>query len=75
MKGVNQSVIAPEFEAVFELELPLISDGEDSEADTPISHCESDEVPDPSTFREDNSAINGSSIAFLLECIGRSFSS
>jgi len=71
MKGVNQSVIAPEFEAVFELELPLISDGEDSEGDTPISHSESDEVPDPSAFREDNSAVNGSSIAFLLECIGR----
>lgn len=72
-KGVNQSIIAPEFEVVFELELPLISDAEDGEADTPISYSDSDEVPDPSTFREDTSAINGSSIAFLLECIGRKF--
>jgi hypothetical protein len=69
-KGVHQAVVCAEFEAAFELEMPQISDAESTE-EAPISFSDSDEVPDPSTFREDTSAINGSSIAFLLEFAGK----
>ena len=70
-KGVShEAVLCPEFEAAFELEMPRVS-GEADAGEGQISYSDFGMVPDPSTFKEDNSAINGSSIAFVLECAGR----
>jgi hypothetical protein len=69
-KGVShEAVICPEFEAAFESEMPRVS-GDEDVAEGQISYSDFGEVPDPSTFREDVSAINASSIAFVLECAG-----
>jgi len=70
-KGVShEAVLCSEFEAAFELEMPRVS-GEEDAGEGQISYSEFGEVPDPSTFKEDVSAINASSIAFVLECAGK----
>ena len=70
-KGVShEAVLCSEFEVAFELEMPTASGGEDA-AEGQISYADFGKVPDPLTFKEDDSAINGSSIAFVLECAGR----
>ena len=70
-KGVShEAVLCPEFEAAFELEMPQVSGDEDA-GEGQISYSDFGEVPAPSTFKEDVSAINGSSIAFVLEFAGK----
>jgi len=70
-KGVTyEAVLCPEFEVAFELEMPTVS-GKENVGQGQISYADFGRVPDPSTFEEDDSTINGSSIACILECAGR----
>jgi ribonuclease BN (tRNA processing enzyme) len=70
-KGVSrEAVVCDEFEVAFELEMPLVSEPEPDIVDL-ISANDADTIPDPSSFREDRSPINASSIALLIECAGR----
>ena len=65
----HEAVDCSEFESAFEMEVPRL----DADADTPdmnISASTITDPPSPSTFIEDTSITNGSSIAFLLECFG-----
>jgi hypothetical protein len=68
--GVSyEAVDCPEFEEAFE-KAAALPDAEASAGLTPISATVGYEPPDPSTFVEDTSMTNGSSIAFLLEFAG-----
>lgn len=65
----HEAVLDPEFESAFEFEL-LRSVDLDDEPERRISATETLEPPSPSTFIEDRSVANGSSIALLLEFYG-----
>lgn len=70
LMGVSfEAVDCPEFEDAFEKALPQL-DAETVIQEGQISATMGYDVPNPSTFVEDKSVTNGSSIAFLLECFG-----